>query len=234
MKDRSSSISPWRSMMMMLLVACISGCAKSYRLDTEDFVPKYPLLEEPLPLKVALVVPKETRRFAYKIPLRRWEMGAALESHMSSALKAAFKDVVSVPDEKSASGVDRIFVCSLGASTSLKVGLLVTSDHTATVDLGCQVLDASRVPLWEGRILRSDTFNAGIIGKMLLASSISSLFIKGVDVVGSEEKFEAVITDGSNNSLVLAVEQFMEKMLKEGQRKICPNCTGNADWRKTK
>ena len=122
--------------------------------------------------------------------------------------------------------------CSLGKKTDLNVGF-VWSDKTATVELGCHVSDASQTALWEGSILRSDTFNAGIVGQMLQITAVASVFIKKIDLGSAEEMYDAVITNGSNNSLILGVDELMDKMIKEGSTKICPDCTGIADWRKT-
>ena len=231
---KSFSLLPLKSYVILItLHVFLAGCTTSYHLNTESFVPRYPRLTNPFPMNVALVVPAETSGFAFTVPMRRWEIGEAVSSHMASGLKAAFKDVVVLNDEKAPPKAERIVVCSLRKRTELKLGMLVTSDHTANIDLDCKVLDASRKMLWEGSILRSDTFNAGIIGQMLLLQSASSFFVKNVDVSGSVDMFHSVITSGSNSSLVLAVDQLMEKMISEGNTRICTTCSAKPDWRKT-
>jgi len=220
-----------RILLLMTACFCFTGCTTKFHFNTPEMTPQYSQMAAPIPLRVALIVPEETRNVAYTVPLRRWCIGEAVPTHMASALKSAFKDVRVSEDGKIPADADRIIHCSLGANTDMKFGVLVTSDKTATVELKCKVLDAARRTLWEGGILRSDTFNAGIIGQMLPLTAMVSIFYKKVDVAGAEEAYAAMITAGSNNSMVLAVDQFMEKMIREGRTRICPSCSDASDWR---
>ncbi|MDD5287169.1 MAG: hypothetical protein PHD54_15070, partial [Desulfuromonadaceae bacterium] len=220
------------SALVIFAMAVLAGCTTTYHFNTADYVPVFPKLETPVPLRVALVIPEKTKEITYKFANRRWNIGEALESHMLNGLKAAFADVSVASNEIYMTGIDRVVTCSLGDKTNLNVGF-VWSDKTATIEMGCRVSDASQKALWEGSILRSDTFNAGIVGQMLQITAIASVFIKSVDLGSAEEMYDAMITSGSNNSLILGVDELMDKMLKEGTTKICPSCSRNTDWRKT-
>jgi hypothetical protein len=217
-----------------VMAACfiLAGCTTKLHFNTPEMIPHYPQMSAPIPHRVALIVPEETRDMAYTIPLRRWCIGEAVPTHMAAALKSAFKDVTVADDGKIPADAERIIYCSLGAGTDMKFGMLVSSDKTATVELNCRVLDAARSTLWEGGILRSDTFNAGIVAQMLQLTAITSIFYSNVDVAGAEEAYAAMITAGSNSSMVLAVDQLMEKMIREGRSGICPGCSDATDWRK--
>lgn len=216
--------------LMVLTAAGLAGCAKTYHFNTRDYVPVYPRLEAPVNLRAALVVPYETKDFAYKFVYKRWGLGEALESHMLSGLKAAFTEVAVASDGKIPAGVDRIVTCSLGNKTDLYVGF-VQSDKKATIELACRVTNASGTPLWEGSVVRTETFNAGIVGHMLQLTALASVFVKSVDVGSAEDMYDAMITSGSNNSLILTVDEMMNKMIGEGAPKICPGCTTKPDWR---
>jgi len=153
---------------------------------------------------------------------------------MGNGLKAAFKDVVvTLVDGKAPANVDRVMICSLGDKTDLKVGVFVWSDKTAIIELNCQVFDNAKTVLWEGSILRTDTFNPGIAGYLLPITAVAANFLPRMDVQGAEEMYADTITSATNNSMILTIDEFMEKMVKEGRSKICPSCNDATDWRKT-
>lgn len=211
-----------------------SGCTTKIHFDLPEFAPEYPKLEVPIPLRVALIVPEKTREFAFKIPLKHWCLGEAVSGHMGKGLRAAFKDVVvTVVDGKIPVDVDRVVDCSLGDKTDLKVGVFVWSDKTTIIELNCQVFDNTKSVLWEGSILRTDTFNPGIAGYLLPITAVAANFLPKMDVQGAEEMYADTITSATNNSLILTIDEFMEKMVKEGRNKICPSCNDSTDWRKT-
>ncbi len=218
---------------VLAVAACLTaGCTTSYHINTPDYIPVYPKLKTPVPLTAGLIVPQETLDYAHSVPLARWEVGQAVSSHMASGLKAAFKNVVVLAGGKPDAGVDIVVTCTLGQQSKFKPGLLVTSDHAVTIELICKTTDTSNVSLWDGHILQTDIFNAGIIGKMLIATSLTSIFVSNVDVQGAVDSFGLVVAGGSNNNLVIAVNRMMEKMVNEGRLKICPKCGDDTDWRK--
>ncbi len=233
-KKLRKSETPFRSLHLLVLLALLilTGCTKSYHFNTPDYVPAYPKLMSPIPLKAALLIPEETRGFNYSFVYKRWALGEALESHMLSGMKAAFSEAVVSPDGSMPAGCDRIVICSLDKKTDIKIGT-VGSDKIATIGLDCQVQDAAKLVLWTGSVQRSETFNAGIVGTMLRLTAAASVFVRGIDVGGAEEMYDAMITSGSNNTLILAVDEMMSKMIGEGAAKICAGCPGKPDWRKT-
>ncbi|MDO9069874.1 MAG: hypothetical protein Q7W05_15655 [Deltaproteobacteria bacterium] len=221
---------------LYLFVAAIfilGGCTTKIHFDLPELAPEYSKLEAPIPLRVALIVPEKTREFAYKIPLKHWCLGEAVPGHMGNGLRAAFKDVVTVVNGEAPADVDRVMICSLGDKTDLKAGVFVWSDKTTIIELNCQVSDNAKSVLWEGYVLRTDTFNPGIAGYMLPITALASNFLPKMDVRGAEAMYADTITSAANNCLILAVDQFMEKMLREGRSKICPGCNDATDWRKT-
>ena len=218
---------------LLAVFLLLPGCTTKLHFNTPEMTPQYSKMAAPIPHRVVLIVPEETRDRAYTIPLRRWCIGEAVPGHMASALKSAFKDVVESTDGKIPADADRIIYCSLGAKTDMKFGVLVTSDKTATIELNCRVLDATSKTLWEGGILHSDTFNAGIVGQMLAVKAFASIFYKSVDLASAEDAYAEMIAFGSNNSMILTIDQFMEKMIRDGRTSICPSCSDATDWRKS-
>lgn len=228
-----SSKSLFHLNLFVAVMFILGGCTTKIHFNLPELTPEYPKLEAPIPLRVALIVPEKTREFAFKIPLKHWCIGEAIPGHMGNGLKAAFKDVVTVVDEKIPADVDRVIVCSLGDKTDLKVGVFVWSDKTTIIELNCRVLDKAESSLWEGTILRTDTFNPGIAGYLLPITAVAANFLPKMDVQGAEELYADTITSATNNSMVLTIDQFMEKMIKEGRNKICPDCNDATDWHKT-
>lgn len=222
-----------RMLPVMVCFLLLAGCTTKLHFNTPEMTPHYAKMAAPIPQHIVLIVPEETRNLAYTIPLRRWCIGEAVPTHMASALKSAFKDVIVSEDGKIPADADRIIYCSLGTKTDMKFGVLVTSDKTATIELNCRVLDAASKTLWEGGVLHSDTFNAGIVGQMLAVKAFASIFYKSVDLTSAEDAYAEMIAFGSNNSMILAVDRFMEKMIREGKSSICPNCSDATDWRKS-
>lgn len=220
-----------RLVAVLFILALLCGCTKTLHFNTPEMTPQYPVMTKPFPYRAALIVPTETRERAFTIPLRRWNIGEAVPSHMASALKSAFKTVAVADEGKLPADAERGVVCRLGSATDLKLGLLATSDHTATIELTCLVQDGSLRTLWEGTVLHSETFNAGMLGKMHLLTAAASIFFKNADTSGSEELLASVIADGSNTAMVLAVDKLMEKMITEGRSRICPPCNAATDWR---
>ncbi len=218
---------------VLIAIILLSGCTKTLHFNTPEMTPQYPGMSKPFPYRAALIVPQETRDMAFTIPLRRWNIGEAVPSHMASALKSAFNTVVAAEEGKLPTDAERIIICRLGSGTDMKFGLLVTSDNTATIELACLVRDASQRKLWEGTVLHSETFNADMIGKMHMMTAAASIFFKDMDVSSSEELLASVIADGANTTMVLTVDKLMEKMVKEGRSSICPRCNDATDWRKT-
>lgn len=228
-----SSKSVFHLYLFVAVMFILSGCTTKIHFDLPELAPEYPKLETPIPLSVALIVPEKTREFAFKIPLKHWCLGEAVPGHVGNGLRAAFKNVVAVVDGKAPTDVDRVMICSLGDKTDLKVGVFVWSDKTTIIELNCQVFDNTKSVLWEGSILRTDTFNPGIAGYLLPITAVASNFLPRMDVRGAEAMYADTITSAANNSMILAVDQFMGKMVKEGRNKICPSCNDATDWRKT-
>lgn len=215
----------------ILLAAFFLGGCSTYHFNTSEFSPAFPRLETPIARKVALAVPEETRTFNFSFANKRWAVGEAVESHVLSGLKAAFSDAVAVSGSALPPGFDRLATCSLGKKSNLTIGY-VWSDKVATIELSCHIQDASGTPLWNGAVSRAEVFNERIVGHMLQLTALASVFIRSVDARGAEERYDAMITSGVNNSLILAVDEMMNKMVKEGAVVICSGCTGHPDWRK--
>ncbi len=213
----------WLYPALLFAAFVFSGCTKVYHFNTPDYVPAYPKPENTIPLKVALHIPEESREFAYSFVYKRWALGEALESHMLNGLKAAFGDAAITSEPSVPSGFDRVAVCTLEKSTDIKIGT-VGSDKIATIGLVCRIEDATKSVRWEGRVNRTETFNAGIVGTMLRVTAFASVFIRSVDVAGAEEMYDAMITSGSNNTLILTVDEMINKIVKDGRTRICPGC----------
>lgn len=217
----------------IMAAALLGGCTKTLHFNTPEMTPQYPAMSTPFPHRAALIVPPETREIAFTVPLRRWNIGEAVPGHMASALKSAFNSVKVAEDGTCPADAERCIICRLGPETVMRFGMLVTSDNTATIELTCLVTDRLQRKLWEGTVVHSETFNAGMVGKMHLLTATSSLFFKNADVSGSEELLASVIADGANTTMALAVDKLMEKMIKEGRNDICSACNEATDWRKT-
>ena len=228
----NSSISAvrWPSIVAILLFFC--GCTTKIHFDRPEFAPEYAKMEKPIPLRVALIIPQETREFAHKVPLRHWCIGEAVPGHMAIGLKAAFKDVVTVVDGKAPADVDRVVICSLGDKTELKTKF-AWSDIVTIIELKCQVMDNAKSLLWEGSILRTDSFAPGAVGYLLPITAVASNFLPGMDVKGADAMYADTISSAANNSLILGIDQFMEKMIREGRSSICAGCSDATDWRKS-
>jgi hypothetical protein len=222
-----------QSLWIMAIIIPLIGCTKTIHFNTPEMTPKYPGVSKPFPYRAALLVPQETRSFAFTIPLRRWNIGEAVPVHMASALKSAFNEVVTIEGDKHSAGFERNVLCQLGPGTNMKFGLLVITDKTATIELNCQITDASQRILWQGGVTHSETFNAGMVGTMLTLNAAASIFIKkaDIDLESSEDAYANVLAIGSNTAMIMTVDKLMEKMVNEGRSSICPDCSEATHWR---
>ncbi|NJD92441.1 MAG: hypothetical protein FIA91_13195 [Geobacter sp.] len=232
MNSRFSSMPLKINLSLVLLLACLSGCTTVHHLNTPEFIPEYAKKQNPFPLTVALSVPEETQKYAFTIPTVRWEVGEAVSSHMASGLQAVFKDVAVIKDGKPVAGADLTAVCSLGKQTEYQRGMFVSSDQTFVVQLECRVLDQSKKTLWEGTVLHTNVYNAGMAAKMLMATSAASIFIKSVDPSSAQQGYQESLAVGMNDTLLVAVDQMMARLVGEGKSRICPDCTSYPEWHK--
>lgn len=215
-----------------LFLVSISGCTTIHHMNTPEFIPEYVKKQDQFPLKVALVVPEETRKFAFTIPTVRWEVGAAVATHMASGLQAVFKEVAVVKDEKIALDFDRKAVCSLGKQTEYQRGMFVSSDQTFIISLDCAVYDRAGRRLWAGEVLHKNVYNAGLAAKMLMASAAAAVILKSGDTASAQQGYQESLNSGMNETLIVAVDQMMAKMISEGKVAICPDCKVYPEWHK--
>lgn len=219
-----------QSFLLMLILFVLSGCTTVHHLNTPEFTPEYAKKPNPFPLTAAISVPEETQKFAYTIPTVRWEVGEAVSSHMASGLQAVFRDVVVIKDGRPVASVDRYVVCSLGKQTEYRRGMFVSSDQTFVIDLECKLQDKSGKTLWEGSVIHTNVYNAGLAAKMLMATSAASIFIRSVDPSSAQKGYQEALSSGMNDTLLVAVDQMMAKLVKEGREQICPGCSVWPEW----
>ncbi|MBI5212672.1 MAG: hypothetical protein HY957_04790 [Nitrospirae bacterium] len=192
-------------MLMPVILSLLQGCASiiTVKQDSVKFMER----AEKLPLSVGLFLSDTTKNYLTPVEIAsdtlNFEIGKALEASAIESLKKAFHEVSFIQKKNEIRpDIQRIIIIEFGPSTKLIYGGATLSEHTATVELLCEVYDRKWNMLWKRTANGSVTRTTGEAG-------VASLII---GMLGESIQLKAL---GSivNDSLTAALENLNDQIL---------------------
>ncbi len=192
-------------MLMPVILSLLQGCASIITVKQDSV--KFRERAEKLPLRVGLFLSDTTKNYLMPVEIAsdtlNFEIGKALEASAIESLKKAFHEVSFIQKKNEIRpDIQRIIIIEFGPSTKFIYGGAVLSEHTATVELLCEVYDRKWNMLWKG------TAN-GSVARTTGEAGVASLII---GMLGESIQLKAL---GSivNDSLTAALENLNEQIL---------------------
>ena len=185
----------------ILLLGCISTI--TVKQDSVKFRER----AEKLPLRAGLFLSDTTKNYLMPVEIAsdtlNFEIGKALEASAVESLKKAFHEVSFIQEKAAINpNIQKIIIIEFNPSSKFIYGGATLSEHTATVELLCEVYDRKWNMLWKGTANGSVTRTTGQAG-------VASLII---GMLGESIQLKAL---GSivNDSLTAALENLNDQIL---------------------
>ncbi|MBI3592410.1 MAG: hypothetical protein HY099_02845 [Nitrospirae bacterium] len=199
----------------VILAFLMQGCANNISVKRDSVI--FRERAEKLPLSVGLFLSDKAQNYSISGEISsdtiNFQIGKALESSATESLKKAFR-AVSVIHEKTIiePGIERIITLEFGPSSKFTYGGATLSEHTATVELICEVYDNKWTLLWK-------TTAHGAITRTTREAGVAFVII---GMLGESVQLKAL---GSivNESLASALESLNDQILISGKDAILGN-----------
>ena len=195
----------------ILLLGCISTI--TVKQDSVKFRER----AEKLPLSVGLFLSDTTKNYlmSEETPsgTLNFEIGKAIEASAIESLKKAFHEVSFIQKKTEiVPDIQRIIIIEFGPSTKFIYGGATLSEHTATVELLCEVYDRKWNILWKGTANGSVTRTTGEAG---VASLIIGMLGESIQL----KELGKIV----NESLTAALENLNDQIMILGKDAIMGN-----------
>lgn len=190
---------------MPVILSLLQGCASIITVKQDSV--KFRERAEKLPLRAGLFLTDTTKNYLMPVEIAsdtlNFETGKALEASAIESLKKAFHEVSFIQEKAAINpNIQKIIIIEFNPSSKFIYGGATLSEHTATVELLCEVYDRKWNMLWKGTANGSVTRTTGQAG-------VASLII---GMLGESIQLKAL---GSivNDSLTAALENLNDQIL---------------------
>lgn len=210
MKNDTHSQANFLILSVVIVLFVLQGCT-SFTIPVKQNSLVFQEREEKIPLNIGVFLSDEVRNYViterYQGADWNFQIGEALEPSAVTSLQKIFITVSVIHDTHVGSNIDRIVSLKFGPSSKFQHGWTSWAEHSATVELICEIYDRKWNLLWKGDSLEtvSGTTGAKEAGAFLIT------------VFASQAVHNKIIGKTMNKSLTAALEQLNDQILTSGR-----------------
>ncbi|MCL4536727.1 MAG: hypothetical protein M1610_03945 [Nitrospirae bacterium] len=201
--------------LLLIVIFLLLGCISTITVKQDSV--KFRERAEKLPLSVGLFLSDTMKNYLMPGEIAsdtlNFEIGKAIEASAIESLKKVFHDVSLIQEKAAISpNIQRIVIIEFSPSSKFIYGGATLSEHTATVELLCEVYDRKWNILWKGTANGSVTRTTGEAG---VASLIIGMLGESIQL----KELGKIV----NESLTAALENLNDQIMILGKDAIMGN-----------